>query len=499
MSEIIHWADVIAEKLLEKSKNQRIATGISPSGPIHLGNLREMIIADTVKRAITEKGGKAEIIYVADTLDPLRRRYPFLPKEFEQYVGMPLSEIPDPEGCHDSYADHFLLPFLDALEELNISVVVKRADEMYKNGEYENETKVALENKDKIAKIIKEVTGREVSNDWSPFMPICKECGRINTTKVINFDGKKVEYSCKCGYAGECSLRGGKLTWRVDWAARWKILEITCEPFGKDHAAAGGSYDTGVRLSKEVFNYEPPFPIVYEWIHLKGVGAMKSSKGVVVPVTDLVKAVPPEIIRYLIVRTKPERHIDFDPGFGLLEIIENFEEEIKQNTRNIQLSVINTLNYSNVPFKHLVIVGQIANWDIKLVFEILSRKYKISEEDAKDIERRLSYAKSWVKTYAPEPLRFEIKEKLDNISFDDEEIKFLKEFASRLKEGLNAEEIHNLVYTVSKELGLKPSKAFRSIYKIILGKKEGPRVGYFIELLGIDWVKNRILTSLSNV
>ena len=495
MSEIIHWADVIAEDLISKNKKQRIATGISPSGPIHLGNLREMVIADTIKRAVTEKGGEAEIVYIADTFDPLRKRYPFLPKSYEQYIGMPLSEIPDPEGCHESYAEHFLLPFLKALDELEIDVEIKKADEMYKRGEYANEIKTALKKRQVIAKIIKEVTGREVGDDWSPFMPLCKNCGKISTTRVKKFDGKKVTYACKCGYEGENSLREGKLTWRVDWAARWKILKITCEPFGKDHAAAGGSYDTGVRFAREIFNYEPPYPVIYEWIHLKGVGAMKSSKGIVVPVSELVRAVPPEVIRYLIVRVKPEKHIEFDPRFGLLEIIDSFEDELKQNSRNVQLSLTSKIEYSDVPFKHLVIVGQIAKWDLNSVLKILSRRYLINEKVKKDVERRLPYAKAWIEKYAPEQLKFEIKDKIE-VMLDNDEIKFLKAFASKLHKGLKADDIHTLVYTVSKDTSIKPSKAFRAIYKVILGKKEGPRAGYFIESLGIEWVRNRILSIL---
>jgi len=222
---------------------------------------------------------------------------------------------------------------------------------------------------------------------------------------------------------------------------------------------------------------------------------MKSSKGIVVPVSELVRAVPPEVIRYLIVRVKPEKHIEFDPRFGLLEIIDSFEDELKQNSRNVQLSLTSKIEYSDVPFKHLVIVGQIAKWDLNSVLKILSRRYLINEKVKKDVERRLPYAKAWIEKYAPEQLKFEIKDKIE-VMLDNDEIKFLKAFASKLHKGLKADDIHTLVYTVSKDTSIKPSKAFRAIYKVILGKKEGPRAGYFIESLGIEWVRNRILSIL---
>ncbi len=489
--EEIHWADAIAEELLKMRDHHRIATGITPSGPIHLGNLREMLTADAIRRAVIDRGGSAEMIYIADTFDPLRRRYPFLPNEYENYVGMPLSLIPDPEGCHENYAEHFLQPFLESLEILSIPVKVKKAHEMYANGEYEEVTRVALENRDKIAKIIVEVTGRKLEDDWSPFMPLCRKCKRLNTTKVVGFDGKKVRYVCKCGEEGEVSLREGKLVWRVDWPARWKILGITCEPFGKDHASAGGSYDTGKRIAKEIYGIEPPYPVPYEWINLKGVGAMSSSKGIVVPVREFVEIVPPEIVRYMIIRVKPKKHIDFDPA-NLLDLIDEFEEGLKKGDRSVQLSMIPNVVYSDVPFRHLIVVGQIAKWDLNKIFEILRRNgYDINDVVRRDVERRIKYARAWLERFASDRLKFEIVE-IDKSIFSEEELRFLKEFAESLREDMSAEEIHNKVYEVANAIGIKPAKAFQAIYKAVLGKTYGPRAGYFIKTLGVDWFKNRV-------
>ena len=492
--EEIHWADVIAEDLLKRGNKHRIATGITPSGHIHLGNLREMLTADAVRRAVIDKGGEAELIYIADTFDPLRKRYPFLPEEYEQYVGMPLSEIPDPEGCHKNYADHFLEPFLESLEILGIPVIVEKADEMYKEGRYEEAIRISLKRRDDIARIIEEVTGRKLEEDWYPFMPLCKECGRINSAKVTGFDDDWIYYRCACGHEGKASYRGGgKLTWRVDWAARWKILGITCEPFGKDHAAAGGSYDTGKRLAREIFGIDPPYPIPYEWINLKGVGAMSSSKGIVIPVREFLDVLPPEIVRYIIIRVKPKKHIDFDPA-NLLELVDEFEEGIKKKDRAVELSLVGDVEYSDIPFRHLVVVGQIAKWDLNKVFEILERTgYRIDEKVRRDVERRIKYAKNWLEKFAPDRLKFEIAEKVDLSMFSEDEKRFLKVFAEKLNDNLTPEDIHNLVYRVANELNLKPAKAFQAIYKAILGKSYGPRAGYFIKMLGIDWVKNRFL------
>jgi len=494
MADVIHWADVIAEKILEKKNRVRIATGITPSGHIHLGNLREMLTADAIRRAVEEKGGRAEIIYIADTFDPLRKRYPFLPEEYEKYVGMPLSDIPDPDGCHESYSEHFLHPFLQSLEILDIPVFIKKADEMYRNGEYNEMIRVSLENREKIAEIIKNVSGREVEDDWSPFMPVCKRCGRINSTIVLSFENSSIRYRCKsCGDEGKSKINEGKLVWRVDWPARWKILGVDVEPFGKDHATAGGSYETGKKIAEEIFGINAPFPVIYEWINLKGKGAMKSSKGIVVPVREMVDALPPEIVRYIIIRSKPERHIEFDPGIGMLDIIDEFEDALRKGERSAKLSMVEKVNYSDVPFRHLIVVGQIAEWDPEKVFEILERNgHEINETLKEDVKRRMRYARKWLERYAPDSMKFRVKSREEIRSkFTQDEKRFLGKFAESLREDMSAEKIHKLVYEVSEKVGIKPSKAFQAIYKAILDTKHGPRAGYFIQSLGIDFVKKR--------
>jgi lysyl-tRNA synthetase class 1 len=151
----IHWADVIARAT---EGLQVIATGITPSGNIHVGNMREVVTADAIFRAIKDVGKAARLIYVADSYDPLRTVYPFLPTSYKEYVGMPLSEIPDPFGCCSSYAEHYLKPFSESLSQLDIHLEVYHADQMYKSGQYTGAIKVALEQRDAIAEIIETVS-----------------------------------------------------------------------------------------------------------------------------------------------------------------------------------------------------------------------------------------------------------------------------------------------------------------------------------------------------
>lgn len=106
MADTIHWADVIAEDVLKKNGKHLVATGITPSGNIHIGNMREVVTADAVYRALVDKGANADFIYIADNYDPLRKVYPFLPESYVEHVGKPISEIPCPCGNCANYAEH---------------------------------------------------------------------------------------------------------------------------------------------------------------------------------------------------------------------------------------------------------------------------------------------------------------------------------------------------------------------------------------------------------
>ena len=137
----MHWADVVANELKKKSDEHIIATGITPSGPIHVGNMREVLTGDAVLRTMKNAGADAKLLYVGDTFDQLRKVYPFLNKKYEEYVAMPLSEIPCPCSSHKSYAEHFLLPLLDALDVLGVEHETLLTHEMYKKGVYSESIK----------------------------------------------------------------------------------------------------------------------------------------------------------------------------------------------------------------------------------------------------------------------------------------------------------------------------------------------------------------------
>jgi lysyl-tRNA synthetase class 1 len=495
-----HWADEVADQVAKIPGKHEISTGISPSGEIHIGNLREVITADVVWRALRERGVDVVFNYVADNFDPLRKVYPFLDRAvYEPLIGCPLSEIPCPCGRHASYAEHFLEPFLDSLRRLRIEVKVYYADQMYKSGMLVTQIVQALKGRDRIARILAECTGREVEEEWGPFNPICGGCRKMTETLVTGFSEKDetVDYRCRCGGRGTVSMRGGgKLTWRADWPARWARIPVTIEPFGKDHATRGGSYDSGARICREVYGAEPPFPVTYEWISFKGKGELKKSKGNILSVHRMLEVLPPEVLRYLVVKTRPMRSIAFDPGLPMLSLIDEFDDAASEarDPRALQLSGAEQFTPIGVPFRHLVNVVQMADFDLDQMIVVLRRNgYPVEDEAA--MKERAGYAVRWLHEFAPPEVKFSVERSLPEAAraLEAGQKAFLGRLAAAYKPGMTGEQIHALIYDLAKEAGLeKTTAAFEAIYLAFLARTKGPRAGWFLAFLDPAFVAGRL-------
>ncbi|PAV06519.1 lysine--tRNA ligase [Methanosphaera cuniculi] len=521
-----HWTERIAEELYQEDKDEyTVGSGTSISGSIHIGNSCDVFIANAVSKELRKLGAKAKTLWIADDYDPLRK-VPFpLPESYEKYLGQPYYEIPCPEGCCDNFVEHFQKPFTEALGEFDIEdLIIESGAKMYKGGEYTEATKIALENADRIREIFNQYREHPLKETWLPYNPICEECGRVNTTEAYDYDGTMVKYKCECGHEGEedYTTGKGKLTWRVEWAARWKILGIVCEPFGKDHAASGGSYDVSKIISEEIFDYPAPFPVPYEWITLDG-DAMSKSKGVFFSPEAWLKIGKPETLNYFIFRNKPLKPKDFSPKMGFLDLMDQYdrteriaydEEEASNPKEKEKLTKIYEVSQIKekspvMPFqasyRFLTVAYQIANGDAEKIYEILKKNHqlqsrledvefsKLNDIDRADYLQRLEYVNNWLETYAPKFVKFQVMKKMPRIEITDEQKEFLSQLADVLEnETFNSDvEFHDRMYEILEALGMKPQKAFQAIYKTIIGKKQGPRAASFVLSLDKDFVVKR--------
>ncbi|NYB50947.1 MAG: lysine--tRNA ligase [Methanobacteriaceae archaeon] len=517
-----HWIERIASDLANWDVDQHVvASGTSISGSIHIGNSCDVFIANAVGNSLKNLGENAETIWIADDHDPLRKvPYP-LPESYEKYLGVPYSQIPCPEGCCENFVEHFQKPFLETLPFFGIELETYSGFKMYQEGVYNDYIKKSLERAPRIREIFNQYREHPLKGDWLPYNPICTECGRVNTTTAYDYQGDTVFYKCQCGYEGEMDIKSGegKLTWRVEWAARWKIFGVTCEPFGKDHAASGGSYDVSKIISQEIFNYQAPYPVPYEWITLKG-DAMSKSKGVFFTPGEWLEIGAPETLNYFLFRSKPLKHKDFHPGMPFLDFIDQYdrverifygveeaasEKEMEKLKKIYEVSQIRLRD--SMPFqasyRFLTVARQITS-DPEKIFDILERNSQLPAEmegvsyenvdvEVKDrLASRLTNVENWLNKYAPEFVKFQVQEELPKVEINDKQQSFLLRVADVLeKSDHTSQELHDEMYLILKDLGLKPQKAFQAIYKVIIGKKQGPRAASFVLSLDKDFVIKR--------
>ncbi|MBU4535909.1 MAG: lysine--tRNA ligase [Euryarchaeota archaeon] len=519
-----HWIERIADELKDWDvDNHVVASGTSISGSIHIGNSCDVFIANAVSKALINNESSSRTIWIADDHDPLRKvPYP-LPESYEKYLGLPYSQIPCPEGCCESFVEHFQKPFLDTLDDFGIELEAYSGAQMYKDGLYDDYIRKSLEKAPEIREIFNKYRETPLKEDWLPYNPICKDCGRVNTPYAYSYQEDEISYRCSCGFDGTMDIKSGdgKLTWRVEWAARWKIFNITCEPFGKDHAASGGSYDVSSIISREIFDYKSPYPVPYEWITLKG-DAMSKSQGVFFTPGEWLEIGPAESLYYFLFRSKPMKHKDFSPEMPFLDFVEQFdrveqiyfgeeqaasEKEEKKLKKIYQVSQIQ--NHTELPFRpsyrFLTVAHQIAGDDLENIYQILKRNSQLSDkmaslsfEDLSDsqkeqLDKRVTQVKNWLDKYAPPFVKFQVQEKIPPVTLSSEQGSFLRDMATLLEErNLNPEELHDEMYTILRKYDLKPQKAFQALYRVIINKKMGPRAASFILSLDKDFVIKRL-------
>ncbi len=522
----MHWIDRAAKTLVRGGKKQVIASGISVSGHIHVGHCNDVFIADGVRRAVEELGGEAVALWYADDYDPMRRiPWPLnegeLAERYTQYLGMPYTNIPSPDQKHKNFVDYFAHAFIDSLNDFG-KVKIHSGAEIYRSGKMADFIRTSLKHADKIRKILNKYREKPLPDDWLPYDAICEECGRIATTKAYAWHDDYVSYRCVgCDYVAGCGHEGeadytkgeGKLTWRVEWPARWKLLGVTCEPFGKDHAVVGGSYDTGKLIARQVFKFRAPYPLPYEWVSLRG-KMMSSSKGVVFTLPQWLEIAEPELLRYFIFRSKPMKAKEFDPGLALLDLYDEFDlmeqvnfgtvkvserkkEQLKRVYELSQPHEVHRKHVQRVPFRFATVLSQVMQ-DEKHAIEVLVSRGILkspSESDVKLAIRRLTLARNWVYKYAPERLRFKVAEELPAEVLRDLTEK-QKHGLSRLATDLSSRdftpiELHNHIYEVAKKIGLKTPELFSAIYLALLGRDSGPRAGSFISALDKEFVISR--------
>lgn len=500
------WADRVSAKL--KEQTQHVDDMKTPSGYIHMGSLRGPLLHDVMYKVLKKNDKKTVFTYIFNDFDPIDGLSDDLKKDFAKYLGFPLRLTPSPDGKARSFADFFIDDFKKVLSDLGCEATYLSSYDMYHEGKFNELIKIALDNGEKIQDIYQRISGsRKKEINWFPFQVVCPECGKLGTTKVTAWDGKEVTFTCEkslvvwavgCGYRGKMSPFDGKgkLPWKVDWPAHWKVLGVTFEGAGKDHASKGGSYDIAFALCEEVFKYPKPYYFPYEHFLLGG-RKMSSSKGVGLRAHDLTSILPPELGRFLMVRTIPNRALEFDPYNNTIpDLFDEFDRCAKafwdkgdsDLARIFELSMVNNFYNQKIflpRFKDIVLYLQSHNLDLNKRFAETKREV-LTDLENQILKQRVIYAKKWLESFAPKEETTTILKEMPEVAknLSPKQKDFLNRLATILENEKSAEVLQTKLFDLAKSCGLTGKEAFSAIYLATIGRTFGPKAAWF--LLSLD-------------
>ncbi len=513
-----YWADQIVRKIISEQglkSEYNIAAGITPSGVVHVGNFREVITNDIVKRALEDFGFKVNFYYSWDDFDRYRKVPKNLPKqeELKSELGKPVCKVFDPFGCHESYSLHFEKTFEEEIKPLNINPIFIYENVEYQNCVYADEIKSALqkENVDKIKVILNKFRKEPLSSDWLPLQVYCKHCFK-DDTKILSYDNEySVNYHCNvCNKDDVVNFKSEgfvKLVWRVDWPMRWFFYDIHFEPGGKDHSTPGGSYDTGKEIVRVVWNKKAPSYLMYDFVIPKGEGGkISSSKGNVITVSDVLKVFTPEILRFIFSGSRPGSEISIPFDENVIKVYEDFDkieriyygkEDVEDKEKNnafriYEMSVVDNKNIkSDFPFqpkfRELTVLSQIYENDKSLVLKYYESKgFVFDEFDKNRLFERLDRAFFWVNNFAPDNFKFKLNS-VDSIdenivnSFSDKEKELLKLILDNIS--VSSEELGLLMKDFINNNSLNAKDFFVKVYNLLLNSNRGPKLASFVKMM----------------
>jgi lysyl-tRNA synthetase class 1 len=492
------------EEALAAGATVTVASGISPSGPIHLGNLREFLTVHFVAEELRRRGIATRHLHSWDDYDRFRKVPVGVDEAWNEHIGRPLSAVPDPWGCHDSWAAHFKAPLQAALAEMGCEMEEISQTERYRAGTYREQILLAVRRRDDIERVLSryrtkvaapEPVSEEEAADLAesvttddeadlgaaaglerfPFKPYCRECRRDTTHLTAYDDGSTdLSYTCTvCGFSGTTNLATqdeGKLVWKVDWPMRWAFEGVDFEPGGVDHATPGSSYTVGKELVKEIFGGRAPSFVGYSFVGVAGMAKMSSSKGGVPTATDALKVLEPAILRWLYVRRQPKQAFNVEFGPEVVRLYDEWDAlgrkaadpakrdaQVLAYERAVATTTAGRLPAPPVvvPFRVLSSVADVTAGSAEQISRIVSHVGH-AHSSVDDLEPRLTRAMTWTAEFVPAEDRTIVRSSPDSVRLaalpeqEREWLRLLLDGLAAQGEELDLEPVTTLVYGVPK-------------------------------------------------
>ncbi|MFC6287344.1 lysine--tRNA ligase [Nocardioides sp. GCM10027113] len=493
------------EDALAAGATVTVASGISPSGPIHLGNLREFLTVHFVAEELRRRGIRTRHLHSWDDFDRFRKVPVGVDEAWNVHIGRPLSAVPDPWECHDSWASHFKAPLQEALAQMGCEMDEVSQTEMYRAGTYREQILTAVRRRDDIERVLGRYRTKVASPDPAseeetaeladsvagadddadlgagaglerfPFKPYCRECGR-DTTHISAWDDDTTDltYTCQaCGFSGVTNLATqdeGKLVWKVDWPMRWAFEGVNFEPGGVDHATPGSSYTVGKELVKEIYGGRAPSFVGYSFVGVAGMAKMSSSKGGVPTATDALKVLEPAILRWLYVRRQPKQAFNVEFGPEVVRLYDEWDalgrkaaDPAKRDAQVLAYERATSTSTAGrlpappvvVPFRVLSSVADVTAGSAEQISRIVSHVGHAHDSVA-DLEPRLGRAMTWTEEFVPAEDRTIVRAIPDTerlAALSEREAQWLRLLLDGLAEQgpeLDLEPVTALVYGVPK-------------------------------------------------
>jgi lysyl-tRNA synthetase, class I len=534
------WDDAVAERVVAHVGSAAntgpivCASGISPSGPIHLGNLREVFTTHLVAEALRRAGHEVVHLHSWDDYDRFRKVPAGVDPSFERYIGMPLASIPDPEGELPSYADRYMDAFRSELEVLGIRMTERRQSQLYPIGTYNAAIRRAMDEREPVFDTLAEqqtagrheASAEERRRAYYPFKPYCTECGR-DDTRVTAWDGTVATWECRHGHAGEMSLAdgaaiSGKLVWKVDWPMRWAHEGVAFEPAGEDHHAPTGSYTVGRTLVSDLYGGRAPESIVYSFVTLAGVGGkMSGSVGGAAVASTAFEVIEPAIVRWLYVRRLPGQSFAIDLSPRAVQRLYDEWDRLGaavhgEDPDPTDLGIYRESTESSagpvrrtqrpVSFRLLASVADITQGDPGQMARIVSSHLDAGPADPAELldelQPRLECAIHYATELVPEAERTRVRDEFSaetSAALTDSDRRGVEMLAAGLDDDWSLEGLTALIYAVPKRLLGLPDDAgpdgelkaqqrtfFKAVYRLICDAETGPRLPTLLLSIGRD-------------
>ena len=527
------------------------ASGASPSGPVHLGNLREFLTVHFVAEEIRRRGIAVRHLHSWDDYDRFRKVPAGVDPSWSEHIGRPLSAVPDPWGCHESWAEHFKAPLRAALAEMGVVMEEVSQTEQYRAGAYRDQILTAVSRRADIERVMAryrtkaapvaeseeeaESLADSVALDDEPagesdlarfpYKPYCRDCGR-DTTTVTSYDDESTDlaYTCQvCAFEGVTNLatqHEGKLVWKVDWPMRWSVEGVDFEPGGVDHATPGSSYTVGKELVKEIYGGRAPSFVGYSFVGVAGMAKMSSSRGGVPTAADALKVLEAPIVRWLYVRRQPKQAFNIDFGPEVVRLYDEWDslgrKAADPDRRDAQVLAFERASSTAaagslptpsvvVPFRVLSSVADVTAGSAEQISRIVEH---VGHEHASvdDLEPRLGRAMTWTTEFVPAEDRTTVRATPDTARLaaltEDEQL-WLAQLLDRMPDELDLEPITALVYGVPKlarGMGLDDAPTeqvkadqkafFKLLYNLLVDADRGPRLPTLFVALGAEKVRS---------